>query len=442
MPSEAGRASSLRKKPMVARFFLRWFSAAAINAGHALVPYPARAAEPLDELEATRSVCAAGPCAALARAQRLGGAAEVIAADVLPNPSLVAQHQQSLRGPTERESVVGLSVPLGIGGRRSLRKEAANEKQGQARANAEATLFESALAFREAYVKAATDQARVEVLAEQQMALEGLSATIQGLAKGGEAAGYDLLRQQALSRLHGSSLESARAQALAARALLEAWLESEVTLRPAEPAPSHGGGTVASFSEGAVPGSARIRSLEAAARASETEARAARRRWVPDLDLFAGYRQLTSGPETGHGISLGLTVPLTFFDHGQGEAARAEAERDIASAMALKLRREQRAELKAARLRLKGLVAALAQAERASADASFVQSKARQLYAAGEATITELLDAFRGAEEARLARVEVTHQIASARLALMHAAGTMFDPALDRACRGAPRGAR
>jgi len=433
------RAFLLGEKPTAARGLPRVLRAAAF-AGGCFVSAHSRAAEPLDELAATRQICAAGPSAALARAQRLRGSAEVSAASVLPNPSLVAEHQRSVTGPTERETILGLSVPLGIGGRRFLLQDAAAGRQDQARADAHATLFDSALAFREAYVKALVEQARVEVLAEQQAALDGLSTTIQGLTKGGEVAGYDLLRQQAQSRLHRSSLESARARALASRVLLEAWTECEVTLPSGELSKATGGALVASFPESNTRDTPRIESLDASSRASGMEARAARRRWVPDLDVFAGYRQLTTGPETGHGISLGLTVPLTFFDHGQGEAARAEGEREIAIAMAAKLRREQRTDLKAARIRMDGLVAALGEAERASADATLVQTKARQLYAAGEATITELLDAFRGAEQARMTWLELTQEIAAARLTLMGTMGTMFDPTLDEACRGQGRG--
>src|SRR5688572_17467421 len=74
------------------------------------------ASEPLDELGATLHVCSQGPDAAVARAARVRGAAQVTAASVLPNPSLVAEHQRTLRGSRERETVVGVSIPLGLGG--------------------------------------------------------------------------------------------------------------------------------------------------------------------------------------------------------------------------------------------------------------------------------------------------------------------------------------
>jgi outer membrane protein TolC len=422
------------KKPTSARFFVTW---AFLVAG-SILSSPAKAAEPLDELAATRRICTSGTVAAIAKAQRLRGGAEITSAGVLPNPLVVGEHQRSLTGPTDRETIVGLSVPLGIGGRRWILQDAAAHRNDQARAEARMTLFDAALAFREAYAKAAIEQGHVEVLREQQKTLDELATVIRGLTKGGETAGYDLLRQQTQARLHQSALDAAKARALGSRAALEAWTEAEVAVLPPDRA-SHE--LQSALMAGPVE-SARIHSLKAASHAAALEARAARRRWVPDLDVFAGYRQVTSGEDTGHGVSLGLTLPLTLFDHGQGDASRAEAEHELALALVARLRREQLAELKASRLRLEGLGGALAQAEQATVQAVDVQNKARQLYAAGEATITEVLDAFRGVEEARLTRLALLEEVTETRLALMRAAGTMFDPSLDRACGEPTQGKR
>lgn len=256
--------------------------------------------------------------AAVARATRSRGAAELTAAGVLPNPSLVLQHQRTLTGPAERETIAGLSIPFDISGRRSLIKDAAAARREGADTDADATLFESALAFREAYLTAFVDKARADILSEQQLALEASTVTMEALAKSGEAAGYDLLRQRVQARLHRGSVESAKARALASRANLEAWTDTEVELPnidlyvlanegssppPVEPAPS----------------SRRVQSLRAASRASALDARAAPRRWVPDLEVFAGYRALDQDADIAHGVSIGLTLPLTFFDHGRAK---------------------------------------------------------------------------------------------------------------------------
>jgi outer membrane protein TolC len=401
----------------------------------------ARAAEPLEETAGIVFVCTAGPRAALAHAERLRGRAEVEAAGVLPNPSLVVTHQRALSGATDTETVVGLSVQIGIGGRRFILKDAARARRDHAQLDAGTTLFESALAFRQAYVAAVADQARVRVAVEQQAAFGKLSDIIRGLAKGGEAAGYDLLRQEIQAKLHRRSLESLRAKAARSRALLTAWTGHEVTL-PAVPLLALAGGSRARARQ--VPSSQhpRVESLEAAARASALEARAARRRWVPDLELFAGYRATGLVTETGHGVSLGVTMPLTFFDHGQGEAVRAEAEEAYLKAAASMVRRQQRAELKASLAELELLEASVVDAEQLVEGATRVQARAEQLYTAGEGSITELLEAFRSAEEAQFALIGLGEEIAMARLSLMRSLGSLLDPTLDQHCGGKSRGAR
>jgi cobalt-zinc-cadmium efflux system outer membrane protein len=407
---------------------------------------PALGAPRLDEESGVRRVCTASPAAMQARAERLRGEAAVVTANVLPNPELVLQHARTLSGASQQETTVSLAVSLGLGGRRFVLQDAAELRRRQAEANAHATLFEAALAFREAFVTAALDEARAQALAEQQRALDALTTTVQGLARGGESSGYAAARLRTQARLHARLLASARARAAASRALLEAWTGEEVALAPVALADLAGGaGTAAPRSAPLV--SARIAGLEASAQASELEARAARRRWVPDVSISAGYRSLTDavaggGAAGGHGLALGLTVPLTLFDHGQGDAARAAADRAASLASAATLRRESGALAKASVTRLQILESAVADLEHAVAEAGGLQAKATALYAAGEGGITELLDAYRAVEEARLARIDLAEEIARARLARMRAAGTLFNSTLDKDCGGASGGAR
>ena len=67
-------------------------------------------------------------------------------------------------------------------------------------------------------------------------------------------------------------------------------------------------------------------------------------------------------------------------------------------------------------------------------DAQALLGQAQRLYAAGEASITEMLEAFRAAEEAQLMELDRIFEIALTRLLVMRARGTMFDQSLDRAC--------
>jgi cobalt-zinc-cadmium efflux system outer membrane protein len=393
----------------------------------------AHAAPTLTELEGTLQVCSAGPDVQLARAMLQQGSAEVTAAGVLPNPSLSVQHQRTASGPEERETIIGLSVPFGVSGRRGLSQQAAAARRDRALADGASTLFESALAFREAYALALQDEARAKILNEQQVALEASSAAIESLTKSGEAAGYDLLRQRLQARLHRSELEGARARALASRAQLEAWIPPPIELPEVDLAALTRDNLAlgATAQEVQTPG---VQRLRAASRALALEARAARRRWVPDPEVFAGYRVVEGGGDTAKGVSVSLTLPLTFFDRGQGEAARAEAERLVAEAAAAQLDHRQHAEARSARTRLEQLSIGFAELTQARDDARELLGQAQRLYTAGEASITEMLEAFRVAEQARLAELDRAFEITLARLLVMRASGTMFDESLDRAC--------
>jgi cobalt-zinc-cadmium efflux system outer membrane protein len=431
------RRSHRLQKPTQRRFLprgLKRWAAALLT-----LSASARAAPVLTERDGTLRVCNLGPDAAMSRAMRLHGSAEVKAAEVLPNPSLVMQHQRTLSGPSERETIVGLSVPFGVSGRRGLLIEAAAARREQAFAEGDAALFESALAFRAAFSRALMAQARAQISSEQQAALDASSVAIEALAKGGEAAGYDLLRQRVQARSHRASVDVAKARALASRADLASWLETEVEL-PALDLAALARASTLPPAAGPEPQTRRLQSLLAASRAHELEARAARRRSVPDPELFAGYRTLDGDGDIARGISLSLTIPLTVFDHGQGDAARADAERSLAEAAAEQLERQQGAQVKSARARLQQLSSGIADLGRARTEAEELLRQSQRLYSAGEASITEMLEAFRAAEEARLAELDRVFELVDARLLLMQASGTMFDAELDRACRrGEPR---
>ena len=423
------------KKPIASRSFRLFTLVPAALAGW--LGSDVLAADALDESTATRQVCRTGLTADVAHAQRDIGQAEVAGAGLLANPSVLIQDQRTLSGPTERETILGLTIPFSLSGRRSLLVDAAKARREEAAAESRATLFEAALAFRGAYLAAQLDQAEVGVLERQQTALEALEATIQALSRRGEAAGNDLLRQSTQTQLHRARLEAARARAQAARARLTAWIDGEIVLPVFEPAHLDGGAPTGHSAPEVVP--SRVQSLEASSRASALEAQAARRRWFPDPEVFAGYREISAGGEVGRGLSLSLSLPLTFFDHGQGEAARADAQQQLARAGASKLRRENKAEVDAAAAQFAHLLTAVTVVDRASSNAEALETQAQRLYAAGESSITELLETFRQAEDARLTQLDLARQVGASRLALMHAAGTMFDPTLDADCGGAAR---
>ncbi len=382
------------------------------------------------EVELTLRVCRSGPAVQTARAERGVGATETGAIEPLENPSLVVEHQQTLSGPSERETIIGAEIPLVLSGRRGLLRDAARARQRVSEARASADLLETALDFRTAFALAVIEQERAAVMQEHQKALEDLSAALQQLTARGETAAYDVRRHQAEVRLHARSLAAARARAEAAQRRLAYWLD-----RPADPALLTSGGLArAPITPSQKNQHPEVMALRGTAQAASLESDAARRRWLPEPEVFAGYRQIAAGDLTGHGIALGLKLPLTFFEHGQGASAKARAEQSLTEARADRLERELNRELAAASGSLQALQAALQQAEQNVAETEKLKESARVLYGAGEASITELLDAYRTGESAALDRLTALEELLAARLAVMRAAGKQFEPELDASC--------
>jgi outer membrane protein TolC len=382
------------------------------------------------EARLTVRVCRSGPARATARAERDLGAAEVRAIQPVQNPSLVLEHQRTLTGPNDRETTVGSEIPLPISGRRGLLRHAAEARQLAANARADLDLLQTALDFREAYALAVVDHERAAVMQAHQKALEELSVALRQLSKSGETAAYDVKRHEVEVRLHSRALTGTLARAERSERRLHQWLGEGI-----------GRNSLSSAGLSRAPLALRpsiehpeVAALYAMGRAAGLESDAARRRWVPEPEIFAGYRQISTGAQTGHGLRVAISLPLTFFEHGQGASARALAERTLARDRAGRLRRELDVELEAVLATLEPLEAAFRAAELNLKAAEQLREQARVLYEAGEASMTDLLDAYRTGESAALDRVTALEELLAARLAAMRAAGTQFDPELDGSC--------
>jgi cobalt-zinc-cadmium efflux system outer membrane protein len=403
--------------------------ALALLAGRVSVAQAQAPARPA-ELELTLHVCRSGPAVATGHAERSAGAAELGAIEPAQNPSLVAQHQQTLDGPSERETVIGAEFPVPWSGRRGVMREAARERQRAAQARASADDLSTALDFRQAYTVAVVEHERLRIMAAHQTSLQDLSTALAQLVARGETASYDVRRHQSEVRLHARALASVKARAQRAARRLAYWLGGP----PDAALLTSNSLSRAPLASGERTSSPAVLALRAEARAAALESDAAGRRWVPEPELFAGYRQVASGDATGHGVSLGITLPLTVFERGQGAAARARAERTLFEARAARLARELETERRAADESLQALEAALREAEQIEVETERLKESARVLYGAGEASITELLDAYRTGENAALDRLSALEELFAARLSVMRAAGKQFDAVLDASC--------
>src|SRR5205085_3172067 len=70
-----------------------------------------------------------------------------------------------------------------------------------------------------------------------------------------------------------------------------------------------------------------LRSLQAQEQSAEASLTLARRKWLPDPTVRLGYvrDQFVVSGNQKDSFFVGLSIPLTFFDHGQADAAAASA---------------------------------------------------------------------------------------------------------------------
>jgi len=405
--------------------------AAAPTSAHAQAPTE------LGEIDAAIRACT-GPGAALARARAMQGDAAVSAADVLPNPDVSIEHNRSLSGPLDHETIVGLAIPLGIGGARFARQDAAEAQKQAFLVEATAGRFEIARQVRQAIARASLEMARLEVLAEQQKAIEAFITRLSKLAEGGEASAYDVLRLKSQHAALALQLKPRRAKLAAERAWLEALVGAPVAIDSgAAPRLQQAVGRAGAPSSAEHPS---IISLRKQADAHRLQATAAERRWAPDVDVFVGYRMVgADASQTGHGVALGLSFPLTFFDYGQGEARRARADAALYDARAELTQRRSEADRRAAQAELEVLGTG-AEDQQALTLATRWVTDAGKLYEAGEGSMLDVLEALRTRTEAKLAQLDLAERKLESHLLWMRSTGVLLDTRLEAACGHVKKG--
>lgn len=409
-----------------------WRRSSAVALATALGAQTAHAA-PLDERSLIRIVCESSPDAAVARALEGRGQADVDASRVFGNPVLTFEHDHMVAPVDVSQSLIGLGIGVDLGGRHFLLEDAADARLEGARLGGATVLVEAALDLRGWLVRLAADEARLAIGRDAGTRLEAVQVTIDSLATGGEAAAYDARRLGLATKQHARRLSLVKARISEARGQIRAAVGA-VELAPLElDALAQG-----MEADAGAPSPPMLGRIDALVRANELEAEAARRRWVPELGLFLGYRfGLGENVDVSHGLTFRVSIPLTFFDHGQGEAARIDADTSILRAERQRLVERMEAVWASAGDTL-GALDGAASADDSTAEADALEADALKLYGAGEGSIVDVLDAYRASEDARLARVDLDEKRAEARLEKMRLRGSLFDADLDRACGRTP----
>jgi len=297
------------------------------------------------------------------------------------------------------------------------------------------------LPHREAAIRAAHDVRRQEIAEAVQTAFYGvryrqervlaMDLWIARIAQGlesvrarqgrGDVSLYDVDRVRRELEIVGGQRAVERSRLAEAWATLETW--TTAPRRPTlvgELAPT----TPGRRGDAPLPDLVRLQALDGAL-AAEIDALGAPvlRGWT----LGAGYRHVTVGPSVGQGFELTLTVPLALWSTDEASVDRLRAEQtEIGGELELSRARSEQAERAAAR-RLEEALDALSGLPDAGRDAELTQL-AEASFAAGESTLTELLDAYRSEVELQLSRIDLQWEARRASIELNRRRGTGVAP--------------
>jgi len=170
-----------------------------------------------------------------------------------------------------------------------------------------------------------------------------------------------------------------------------------------------------------------IAAAESAVKQSEANVTLQQRQRIPDLTASVQYER--NPPTLTNTVGFGVSLPLPFWDHFNGEILSAKAARTQAQAELDKTRIQASADVAAARIAFHEAAqrARRYQASLVPKSAMVVQS-VTYAFGKGGATLLDLLEAERNDNTIRLGAVQAQADAASAASALLAALGRLGEP--------------
>lgn len=348
-------------------------------------------------------------------------AAEAESAGRLSNPELAITLENvagagAYRNTDAAELTIEVSQPLELGGKRRLRREAAELRRQLAANGQSLARAEVVAATQLSFIVVLAAQERLILAREQAKLAETSLAAAEERIKAGKSPAIDRLRLQGEASLASlAAIQAERALMTARQALAANWGDAQpnfaqavgdLTVLPAVPALDDLEATLEQTPDAV--------SRRIAAELLGNDLEQARARRLPDPSLTVGWRQLEESSEDAW--LFGITFPLPLFNRGRPEVAAAGSRFTGARARELSARNQARSTLRTA---WQALVDARAEAEvlagqvLPAAEAGF--SAAEFGYRAGKFGLIELLDAQRTLFEIRqrqLAAQTASHQAA------------------------------
>jgi len=367
---------------------------------------------PLTEAQEVHRGLARDALADLERGAIDAAQADILAAGLAPNPILGYGRERIPGTPNGVEETWQISQAFDLSGRRGLRLDAAGRIKEAAASGNLARRVEIAAEIRRRFHELLLKQ---EIVRASELWLQRfirIEATVDKLARGGEASGYDRRRLARERQTAEARLATELAELERSRERLAALLGNTRAFVENSSAWNNSAGNVAGsllpealpLPEAALAGLELRPDLQALARraeAADLEGRAAARGWVPEVTLGIGVKQSDNGSARENGALLAVSIPLPLFDRQQAREKRATAE-------ALATRAEYRLARARAEGELRGLYAQGERLRQAAVEFRAATVKAapellriaEAAYRGGESTLLELLDAYRGALEA------------------------------------------
>ena len=368
----------------------------------------------IDEATFVAELKAKDPRTAVAAAKLAAARADVAAARVRPNPSISIEREEPfVDGTGLATNYLRLSVPFDISGRRSRQISAAEASVRAASSDATQTRHELVIQALRVFDDAARARLYVQILTDSRASLVRAVEIARKRGKAGDASGYEIQRFELELAGHDDDLATAQIELARARAQLAAVtgrigeLDASSTLDLPTAVPEVEALLAKANDRGD------LRAAKLRGEAANGRASAAGRGWVPTPTLTAGAMTADLGDQTGTGYVAGLALTIPVFDRGQGDKARASAERQLANAEVRWLERQIPSAVHVAHATL---VARIEQARRLATGQldrlDVILVAAETAFREGNASVVELLDAHRAARGVRVRALDLRHQVA------------------------------
>lgn len=398
----------------------------AIAAAMSILGSPALAGQPLTEEESLRIGLSRPELSDLGRGRVDEAAADALENSLWANPTLEYSRDNSRNGTGVREETWQLSQPFDFSGRRGLRRDAGEQRIVAAEAEARQLRAEQAAEIRRGFFQLLLHERQMAALDAWVNRFIEVERVVGKLRVAGEASGYDLRR---LAR----ERQAAVAQRAEKYAELERIREQFAALMGIETAACEG---VSGHLLPDVPpvfeallGKLDVRpdlaALNARATAADLEGRAATRGWIPEITLGVGAKRGDYGFGHEKVTSLSAAIPLPVFDRQQPGQQRAAAQAMATRAEYRLSRSRAEGQLRGLHRQVTRLVDAASHYRReAAAQSGDLARIAGSAYRAGESTVLELLDAYKGALEAEITALDLEWKAREAKIELDQLTGS------------------